>query len=76
MPTAMAISCLKIRLPMVKQHFVIRSEMSSINARLVKYLHPQHFDVQYIDVFENPMRHRFFDLKTKFITSDKTLIRK
>ena len=50
--------------------------MPSIKVCLVKYLLPQTFDVQEIDVFQKEMRFRVFDLKTKFITSDKTLIRR
>ena len=54
----------------------MRNEMTTIKVCLVKYLLPEPFDVQYIDVFEKPMRLRFFDLKKIFITSDKTLIKK
>ena len=49
--------------------------MASIKVCSVKYLPPQPSDVQYTDVFEKIMRGRVFDLKTKFITSGKTLIR-
>ena len=50
--------------------------MTTIKVCLVKYLLPEPFDVHYIDVFEKPMRLRFFDLKKIFITSDKTLIKR
>ena len=50
--------------------------MASIKVCLKKCFPPQPLDVQYTDVIEKPMRLRVFDLKTKFITSDKTLIRR
>ena len=56
--------------------FCDRNEMASIKVCFVKYLLPQTFDVQYIDVFEKPMGLRVFDLKAKFITSDRTVIRR
>ena len=54
----------------------MRSDMASIKVCLMKCLLSQSFDCQYFGVFEKPMRLQVFDLKTKFITSDKTLIRR
>ena len=54
----------------------MRNETASIKVCFVKYLLPQTFDVQFIDVFEKPMGLRVFDLKAKFITSDRTVIRR
>ena len=45
----------------------MRNEMASIKICLVKYLLPDS---------ERSMQLQVFDLKTKFITSDKTLIRR
>ena len=48
--------------------------MASVEVCFVRYLVPQLFDVQEIDVFEKPMRLQVFDLRTKLITSDKISI--
>ena len=61
---------------MVKQHFVKRNKMASIEVCLAMYLFAQLFNVQQIDAFVKPMRLRVFDLKKKLITSGKTLVLK
>ena len=72
----MLISCLNTMFPKVKQYLVMRNTMASIKVCLVKYLFLQPSDVQQTDVFEKLMQLRVFDLKSKFITSDKTLIKR
>ena len=54
----------------------MKNKMASVKVFFVKYLLTQPFDVQQIDAFEKLMQLRVFDLKTKFIISDKTLIRR
>ena len=40
----------------------------------MKYLRRQPLDVQQTDVFENPIKLWAFDLKKRFVTSDKNMI--
>ena len=76
MPIEVPISCFNTRFRMSKKLLVMKNKMASIKVSLVMYLLPQLFDIHSIDVFKKPMRFRVFDLKTKFLTSMKTLIRR
>ena len=61
---------------MVKKLFVMRNKMASIKVSLVKYFPPQFINVQRTDAFVKLMQLRVFNLKTKFLISLKTLIRR
>ena len=70
------ISSLNTISPIVKKQFLIKNLIASIRFFSVKYLLPRPLEVQYIEVAENPVFLQTFDLKTKYIISERTLINK
>ena len=54
--------------------YLIKSVTGSIRFVFIKYLLPKTLEVKYIQVAENPILLQTFDLKTKCIISETTLI--
>ena len=61
---------------MVKKQFLIKNVIASIKVLSVKHILPGPLEVQYVEVAKNPILLRTFDLKTKCIISERTLINK